>query len=195
MPRLLIVRLGNDHTNGTTAGKLAPLSSFADNDHALGMLVEGVSKSRFWPKTAIFSIEDDAQNGPDHVDSHRSVMLAISPYTRRGIVDSTMYNQSSVLRTVELILGLRPMTQFDAAARPLTAAFAATADPKPYTAESPRISTTDRNPANTATAARSARMDFSDADRIDDDELNEILWAAIKGTPAPPPVRSYFSRQ
>ena len=194
MPRLMIVRLGNDHTNGTTPGKLTPLSQFADNDYALGLLVEGVSKSRFWTKTAIFSIEDDAQDGPDHVDSHRSVMLAISPYTRRGIVDSSMYNQTSVLRTMELILGLRPMTQFDAAGRPLTAAFAARPDAAPYTAEGPRIPLTDRNPAASPTAARSRKMDFRDADRIDDDELNDILYLAIKGTPAPPPVRSYFSR-
>jgi len=194
MPRFLFVRLGNDHTNGTTAGKLSPLSLFADNDYALGMIVEGVSKSRFWAKTAILSVEDDAQNGPDHVDSHRSVMLVASPYTRRGVVDSTMYNQSSVLRTLELILGLRPMTQFDAAAHALVGAFSNTADSRPYVAESPRISLTDRNPANSATAARSRRLDFDEADQIDDDELNDILWAAIKGTPAPAPMRSYFSR-
>jgi len=194
MPRLTIVRLGNDHTNGTTPGKLAPLSLFADNDYALGLIVEGISKSRFWPTTAIFSIEDDAQNGPDHVDSHRSVMLAVSPYTRRGMVDSTMYNQSSVMRTMELILGLRPMTQFDAAARPLTAAFAATANPAPYAIENPRISLTQRNPAASATAARSRKMNFREADDIDDDELNDILYLAIKGEHAPPPVRSYFVR-
>ena len=94
---------------------------------------------------------------------------------------------------MELILGLRPMTQFDAAARPLAAAFGATANSSPYTAESPRISLTQRNPGNAPAAARSQRMDFRDADRIDDDELNDILWAAIRGTPAPPPVRSYFS--
>jgi YVTN family beta-propeller protein len=193
MPRLLVMRLGNDHTNGTTPGKIAPLSCFADNDNALGMIVEGVSKSRFWARTAIFVIEDDAQNGPDHVDSHRSVLLVLSPYTRRGVVDSSMYNQSSVLRTMELILGMRPLTHFDAGARPLTAAFAATANPQPYAAEKPRISLTERNPAGTATAARSARMDFDDADRIDDDELNDILWLAIKKTEPPPPVRSYFS--
>ncbi|HLH41401.1 MAG TPA: bifunctional YncE family protein/alkaline phosphatase family protein [Bryobacteraceae bacterium] len=194
MPRLMIVRLGNDHTNGTTPGKLTPLSLFADNDYALGLVVEGISKSRFWPSTAIFSIEDDAQNGPDHVDSHRSVLLAISPYTRRGAVDSTLYNQSSVMRTIELILGLRPMTQFDAAARPLTAAFAAVANPAPYAAEPPRISLTQRNPEISATAAKSAKMDFRDADQIDDDELNDILYLAIKGEHAPSPVRSFFSR-
>jgi hypothetical protein len=156
------------------------------------MIVEGVSKSRFWAKTAIFVIEDDAQNGPDHVDSHRSVLLVLSPYTRRGTVDSTMYNQSSVLRTMELILGMRPLTHFDAGARPVSAAFAAAPNPAPYAAEKPRISLTDRNPAGTATAARSARMDFDDADRIDDDELNDILWLAIKKTEPPAPVRSYF---
>jgi hypothetical protein len=195
MPRLMLVRLGNDHTNGTTPGKLSPLSLFADNDQAVGMLVEGVSKSRFWAKTAIFVIEDDAQNGPDHVDSHRSPLLVVSPYTRRGIIDSSMYNQSSVLRTMELILGMRPLTHFDAGARPIAAAFASTPNPAPYVAEKPRIPLTDRNAAGTATAALSRQMDFSDADRIDDDELNDILWTAIKGTEPPPPVRSYFSRQ
>lgn len=194
MPRFIIMRLGNDHTSGTAAGHIAPLSSFADNDAALGMLVEGVTKSKFWAKTAIFVIEDDAQNGPDHVDSHRSPMLAISPYTRKGIIDSSLYNQSSVLRTMELILGLRPLTQFDAAARPLTMAFAGAPNSAAYEAEKPRISLTDKNPPRTASAARSARMDFSDADRADDDELNAILWESIKKSPAPAPVRSYFSK-
>ncbi len=194
MPQLMIVRIGNDHTNGATPGKLTPQALVADNDYALGMIVEGVSKSRFWPNTAIFSIEDDAQNGPDHVDSHRSILLAVSPYTQRGIIDSTMYNQTSVLRTMELILGLRPMTQFDAAAHPLTAPFAAAPNPAPYTAETPRISLTSRNPAGTAAAEKSRKMDFAEADQIDDDELNAVLWAAIKGTAAPAPVRSYFSR-
>jgi hypothetical protein len=194
MPRFIILRLGNDHTSGTAPGHVAPLSSFADNDAALGMLVEGVSKSKFWAKTAIFVIEDDAQNGPDHVDSHRSPMFALSPYTRRGIIDSSMYNQSSVLRTIELILGLRPLTHFDAGARPLAMAFASAPSLAPYEAERPRISLTEKNPAKSPTAARSVRMDFSDADRVDDDELNAILWESIKKTEAPVPVRSYFSK-
>ncbi len=193
MPQLMILRLGNDHTNGTTPEKLAPLSLFADNDYALGMIVEGVSKSKFWSKTAIFVIEDDAQNGPDHVDSHRSPMLAISPYTHRGIIDSSMYNQSSILRTMELILGMRPLTHFDAGARPLYAAFASSPNNAAYTAERPRISLSEKNPARSATAARSAQMDFDEADEIDDDELNDILWIAIKGTEPPVPVRSYFA--
>jgi hypothetical protein len=194
MPRLIMMRLGNDHTSGTAAGKIAPLSSMADNDYALGMIVEAVSKSRFWPQTAIFVVEDDAQNGADHVDSHRSPAFVLSPYTHRGVVDSTMYNHTSVLRTMELILGLRPMTQFDAAARPMSAVFATTPDARPYTAEKPKTSLTERNAAGTPTAARSARLDFSDADRIDDDELNDILWRAIRKTEPPAPVRSFFAR-
>jgi len=193
-PRFTIMRIGNDHTSGTTAGKIAPLAAMADNDAALGMIVEAMSKSRFWAKTAIFVLEDDAQNGADHVDSHRSPAFVLSPYTRRGVVDSTMYNTTSMLRTIELLLGLRPMTTFDAAARPMFSAFANTANPAPYVAEKPRIPLDTRNAASTATAARSARIDFSEADRIDDDELNDILWLAIRGTEPPAPVRSIFSR-
>ncbi len=194
MPRLIVMRLPNDHTSGTTPGKVAPLSAFADNDTALGTIVDAVSHSKFWPKTAIFVLEDDAQDGPDHVDSHRSVMLALSPYTHRGIVDSSMYNTTSVLRTMELILGLRPMTHFDAGARVMSAAFSATPNSMPYVAEKPRISLTERNPANSPTAARSLKLDFSNADLADDDELNAILWLAIKQTNPPAPNRSYFSR-
>ena len=196
MPALILLRLGNDHTSGTAAGKVAPLSAFADNDYALGQIVEGVSRSRFWPATAIFVLEDDAQNGPDHVDSHRSPAFVISPFARRGTVDSTMYNTTSMLRTMELILGLRPMTVFDAGARPMSNALRMTPDPRPYAAEKPRISLEERNPAGSATAARSARLDFSEADRIDDNELNDILWRAIRGEREvpPAPVRSVFCR-
>jgi YVTN family beta-propeller protein len=193
MPRLMLLRIGNDHTSGTAAGKIAPASAVADNDAALGMIVEALSKSRFWPGIAIFVLEDDAQNGPDHVDSHRAPAFVISPYTRRGIVDSTMYNTTSMLRTIELIVGLRPMTHFDAAARPMSAAFAAKPDSKPYEAEKPRIPLDQVNPAQSATAARSARLDFSEADRIDDDEMNEILWRALRKDEPPAPVRSFFS--
>jgi hypothetical protein len=195
MPQLIFLRLGNDHTNGTAPGRLAALSLVADNDHALGMLVEAMSRSKFWSSTAIFVLEDDAQNGPDHVDSHRSPAFIISPYTHRGIVDSNMYNTTSMLRTMELVLGMRPMTHFDAAARPMFAAFSNTADTKPYTAEQPRVSTTDRNPPANPTAAQSMHMDFSEADRIDDDELNDVLWRAVRKTDPPAPVRSYFSRR
>ncbi|MEO8025543.1 MAG: bifunctional YncE family protein/alkaline phosphatase family protein [Bryobacteraceae bacterium] len=195
MPRFLILRLGNDHTSGTTPGKIAPLSAFADNDYALGMIVEGLSKSTFWPKTAVFVTEDDAQNGPDHVDSHRSPAYVISPYTRRGLIDSTMYTQASMLRTMELILGLRPMTHFDGGATPMTAAFSNEPDLRPYEAAKPRRSLTERNPARSETAARSAKMDFDEADEADDDELNDVLWRAIRKSDPPVPMRSYFSRR
>jgi DNA-binding beta-propeller fold protein YncE len=194
MPGLMFVRLGNDHTSGTSPGKIAPLSAFADNDYALGMIVEGVSRSKFWGSTAIFVLEDDAQNGPDHVDSHRSPAFLISSYTRTGAIDSNMYNTTSVLRTIELILHLHPMTHFDAGARPMIAAFAQQASSAPYQAEKPRISLDERNPANSPTAAQSARMDFSQADLNDDDELNDILWRAIRGTEPPAPVRSMFAK-
>src|SRR5215831_850067 len=173
MPRLIFMRMGNDHTSGTAAGKITPRSAVADNDYALGMIAEGVSKSRFWPTTAIFVLEDDAQNGPDHVDSHRSPAFVISAFAKRHFVDGTMYNTTSMLRTIELILHMRPMTTYDAGARPMTSVFQANANPAPYTAEKPRISLDERNPAISATAARSAQMDFSEADRIDDDELND----------------------
>ena len=192
MPKLILLRIGNDHTSGTAAGKISPLSAFADNDAALGMIVEAVSKSKFWTKTAIFIVEDDAQNGADHVDSHRSPAFVISPYVKRGVVDSTLYNQTSVLRTMELILGLRPMTQFDAGSRPMWTAFQPVADTKAYAAEKPRYPLDERNPKQSATAARSAQLDFSDADRINDDELNEILWRSIRRTEPPVPVRSFF---
>jgi len=158
-------------------------------------VVEAISKSKFWKETAIFIIEDDAQNGADHVDSHRSPAYLISPYTRRGSVDSSMYNTTSVLRTMELILGLRPMTVFDAASRPMFAALQNTPVLTPFTAEKPRIPLDTRNPAATAGARRTAEMDFSQEDRIDDDELNDILWAAVKGPniPPPAPVRSRFA--
>jgi DNA-binding beta-propeller fold protein YncE len=192
-PQLAIVRLGNDHTSGLAAGKIAPRSSVADNDYAVGQLVEGVSHSKFWASTAIFIIEDDAQNGPDHVDSHRAPAFIISPFTRRGAVDSTMYNQTSILRTMEGILGLRPMTQFDAAAVTMFGSFKLQPDATPYTVEKPRISLTDRNPAKGAGAVASAKMDFDEADDIDDNALNAILWRALKDTDVPAPTRSLFS--
>ncbi|MGI9073978.1 MAG: bifunctional YncE family protein/alkaline phosphatase family protein [Bryobacteraceae bacterium] len=191
-PQLLIVRLGNDHTQGTTPGKLTPLSYAAQNDYAVGLLVDTVSHSKLWSSTAIFIIEDDAQNGPDHVDSHRAPAWVISPFTHRGIVDSAMYNQTGVLRTMELIVGLRPLTHFDAGARPMFATFGQQADVRSYTVIQPKISLTDRNAGKARGAQESARLDFSDADLADDDELNAILWRAIKHSDAPPPTRSAF---
>jgi len=194
MPRLVVMRLGNDHTEGTKAGALTPQSYAADNDLAVGTIVEAVSKSRFWTSTLICILEDDAQNGPDHVDSHRSPAFLISTYIKRRSVDSHMYNTTSMLRTMEYLLGLHPMTHFDAAAPPMTAAFQSQPDPAPYTAEKARISLTDRNPPNAPAAREMARMNFDKADDIDEDVLNDALWRAIRKDAPPPPVRSYFGK-
>ncbi len=145
MPRLMVMRLGNDHTYGTVSGKVSPKSAMADNDAALGLIVEACSNSRFWQEMAIFVVESDASLGGDHVDAHRSIAFAISPYTRRRVVDSTFYNPASVLRTIELILGLNPMTMFDAAAMPMWAAFGAP-DPMPWEHVPSELSLTERNP-------------------------------------------------
>ncbi len=196
LPRLSIVRLGNDHTEGTRPGALTPRAMVAENDLALGRLVEAVSKSRFWPKSAIFVLEDDAQNGPDHVDAHRSVLLVASPWTRRGAVDSTLYTTSGVLRTIELVLGLPPMSQYDAAATPLFAAFQATPDLRPYDARPARIDLRERNREDAPGAEASLRMNMIEADLAPERELNEILWKSVKGRDAvmPPPVRAAFVR-
>ena len=194
MPQLSLLRMGNDHTSGTTPGKVAPLSAVADNDQGVGMIADALSKSRFWSETVIFVIEDDAQAGPDHVDSHRAPAFVISPWVKRHTVNSTMYNQVSILRTMEIILGMNPMTVYDAGARPMFSVF----DTKPsigkYSLEAPQTPLGEKNPARSATAARSKRLDFRDADMADDRELNAILWEAVKGTEAPAPVRSRFSR-
>src|SRR5262249_39401523 len=139
IPRFIVMRLPNDHTAGTRAGKPTPTAYIADNDLALGRVVEAISKSKFWKETAIFVVEDDAQNGPDHVDAHRTVALVVSPYTKRRHVDSTMYSTSSMLRTMELILGLKPMSQFDAAARPMYHSFQAKPELTPYRHVRPEV--------------------------------------------------------
>jgi DNA-binding beta-propeller fold protein YncE len=194
MPELIVLRLGNNHTSGTAPGKHTPRAAVADNDYALGLVVQAVSRSPFWPQTAIFVLEDDAQNGPDHVDSHRAPAFVISPYTRGRGIDSTMYNTVSMLRSMELLLGLRPMTMHDAGAVPMWRAFLPKPDARPWEARQPRIDLNEKNPPNNPTAARTLRMDFSEADRIDDDELNQILWLAVRGNAPPPPVRSFFTR-
>ena len=194
MPRLIILRLPNDHTAGTKRGAPTPTAYLADNDLALGRVVEAVSHGKFWKETAIFVLEDDAQNGPDHVDAHRSPALVVSPYTKRRHVDSSMYSTSSMLRTMELILGLKPMTQFDAAAQPMYGSFQAAADLTPFTHLPAGVSLDERNAAQAWGAAESAKMDFREADAADDQRLNEIIWRSVRGAghPMPPPVRAAF---
>jgi hypothetical protein len=196
LPALNIVRLGNDHTHGTVPGKPTPRAYVAENDLALGRLVEAVSRSRFWPESAILVLEDDAQNGPDHVDAHRSVLLVASPWAKRGAVDSTLYTTSGVLRTIELVLGLPPMSQYDAAATPLFAAFAARPDPAPYTARPARVSLTETNGPDAPGAQASLRMNMIEADLAPERELNEIIWKSIRGAVSemPAPIRAAFIR-
>jgi DNA-binding beta-propeller fold protein YncE len=196
LPRLSILRLGNDHTVGTRPGQPTPRAMVAENDLALGRVVEAVSRSRFWKESAIFVLEDDAQNGPDHVDAHRSVALVASPYVRRGAVDSTLYTTSGVLRTIELILGLPPMSQYDASATPLYGAFQARPVLTGFTKRDPRVSLDEKNGPDAPGASASLAMDLEEADRAPDRELNEILWKAVKGADStmPPPVRAAFIR-
>ncbi len=194
MPRLQVIRLPQDHTAGTTFSKWTPTACVAENDLGLGQLVEAVTKSKFWPQTAIFVVEDDAQNGPDHVDAHRTVALVISPYTRRGVVDSTMYSTSSMLRTMELILGLRPMSQFDAAATPMFNSFQPKPDLRPYAGLPANVDVTERNGKLAWGAEKSRKLDFTKEDAADDLILNEIIWRSVRGpgSKMPAPVRAAF---
>jgi YVTN family beta-propeller protein len=194
MPRLQIVRLPNDHTSGTSPGKPTPTAHVADNDLAFGRVVEGLSRSKFWPQMAIFVIEDDAQNGSDHVDAHRTIAYAISPYIRRGTVDSTMYSTSSMLRTIELILGLAPMSQFDAAAMPMFASFQAAPDLTPYVARPVTVGLQERNTKTAWGGKASQRMDFTTEDAADDLALNEVIWKSVRGAASqmPAPRRAAF---
>ncbi|HEY7310113.1 MAG TPA: bifunctional YncE family protein/alkaline phosphatase family protein [Gemmataceae bacterium] len=193
-PSLVILRLPNDHTSGTKAGKPTPIAQVADNDLALGRVVEAVSKSKFWKDTAIFVVEDDAQNGPDHVDAHRSVALVVSPYTKHKYVDSTMYSTSSMLRTMELILGLKPMSQFDAAARPMYNAFQAEADATAYEHVVPAVDLQEKNKATAWGSKVSEKFNLAKEDAADDLLLNEVIWRSVKGahSPMPAPVRAAF---
>ena len=194
LPRLSIIRLGGDHTSGTRPEAPTPRAMIAENDLALGRVVEAISKSRFWKESAIFVVEDDAQNGPDHVDAHRSVALVASPYARRQAVDSTLYTTAGMLRTMELILGLPPMSQYDAAAAPMYGAFQAAPDLDPFTHREARVSLDEKNGTLAYGAAASMAMALDEADLAPELELNEILWKSVHGaaSPMPPPVHAAF---
>ena len=194
LPQLIVMRLPNDHTSGTKPGSPTPTAYVADNDLALGRVVEGLSKSSFWKSMAIFVIEDDAQNGSDHVDAHRTIAFAISPYIKRRSVDSTMYSTSSMLRTMELCLGLEPMSQFDAAARPMYNAFTETPDLAPYIHRPATADVNEKNLASAWGAQKSLELDLDEEDRADDLVFNEIIWKSVKGADSvmPPPVRAAF---
>jgi YVTN family beta-propeller protein len=181
LPQLQIVRLPNDHTLGTRTGELTPQAMVAQNDYALGKLVETVSNSPYWKETAIFVTEDDAQNGWDSVDAHRTTSLVISPYTQTGKVDSTLYDTTSMLRTMEMILGMKPMTQYDASAVPMINSFTHKPNNEPFKVEEPRYPLDRKNGENAPLAKESEKLDFTGVDHADSDKLNKILWKSAKG--------------
>ncbi len=188
MPSLTIVYLPSDHTRGLDPTAPTPQAMVADNDLAVGQVVEAISKSKFWAKTCIFINEDDPQNGFDHVDGHRSFCLVASPYTRRGKVVSAFYNQTSVLHTIELMLGLPPMNQFDAMAPVMRECFDGTADLQPYTVLANKIPLDAINADGRAQkgaarewAVKSAKLKFNEPDDVDEETLNRILWFSVRG--------------
>ncbi len=194
-PNLSIISLPNDHTSGTKAGCPTPEAMVADNDLAFGQIVEAVSHSKFWKETCIFAIEDDPQAGWDHVSGYRTTCYVASPYTRRKAVVSTQYNQTSLLRTMELMLGLPPMNQMDATATPMTACFTDTPDFTPFTALTNNIPLDQMNPSPKKVSDRllrkhayaSARLPLDEVDKCPEDLFNRILWHALKGSQAPYP--------
>jgi YVTN family beta-propeller protein len=194
VPQLSTIRLSNDHTNGQRVGTLSPISMVADNDLALGQLVEYISKSPIWKESAIFVLEDDAQNGPDHIDAHRSPAYLISPYIKMGTVNSNMYSTSGMVRTIELILGLPPMSQYDAGALPMFDCFTSKADLSPFIAKPARVSLDKRNVAVNKSSERSQLFNFAVEDAAPDLDLNDVVWKSVKGENSvmPAPRRSAF---
>src|SRR6266702_1449988 len=187
-PNFVIMNMPEDHTKGTAFGAYTPQAMVANNDFAIGQLVDAVSHSRYWPNTAIFIIEDDAQDGPDHVDARRTVGLVISPYVKRGIVDSTLYSTSSYVRSIELLLGLPPMSQYDAAAMPLYASFGTEAKITPFDVIQPKVDVNVKNTKASYGEEESNKMDFSDVDRAPMHALNAIIWRSVRGPDAPVPT-------
>ena len=194
-PNLVIMSLPNDHTSGTRAGAPTPAAQVADNDLAFGQIIEAISHSQFWEKTCIFAIEDDPQDGWDHVSGYRTTAYVISPYTRRNAVIKTQYNQTSILRSIELILGLPPMNQIDATATPLSDCFTDTPNFTPFVAVPANIPLDQMNPnpkkiSNPTLrkdAITSAKLPLDKADQCPENVLNHILWHAMKGPHEPYP--------
>lgn len=194
LPQLMTVRFGNDHTEGMAAGRPSPFAHVADNDLAIGMFMEHLSKSPIWKESVVFILEDDAQNGPDHVDAHRSPAYIAGGYVKRHFVDHTMYTTSSMLRTIELILGMPPMTQYDAAATPMWRCFNEQPNVTTFACLPANVNLDEINPDGTKLAAMSKGLDFSKEDVIPDQVMNDITWKAVKGENAvmPTPVRAAF---
>lgn len=194
LPQFNSLRLINDHTEGMALGRPTPFAHVADNDLAVGMFVEYLSKSPVWKESIVFILEDDAQNGPDHVDAHRSPLYIASPFIKRGFVDHTSYTTTGVLRTIELILGIPPMSQYDAAATPLWRCFTAKPDLSPFTALPATTDITEKNTAVNWLSEKSATFDLTKEDRVPDNEFSEVIWKGVKGlhSAMPAPKRAAF---
>ena len=194
VPQFNSLRFINDHTEGMRIDRPTPFAHVADNDWAVGLFVEYLSKSRIWNESAVFIVEDDAQNGPDHVDAHRTTVYVAGGFVKRNFVDHTMYSTTSILRTMELILGMPPMTQYDAAAESMWRCFGSTPNSDPFISVPAQIDITVKNMAINEWQRRSDKFDFSKEDAIPDMEFNLVLWHGIKGdnVPLPAPKRAAF---
>ncbi|MDB5008704.1 MAG: hypothetical protein JWP45_3097 [Mucilaginibacter sp.] len=194
VPQFNSIRISNDHTSGQRKGAISPIAAVADNDQGIGRFLEHLSKSAIWKESVVFILEDDAQNGPDHVDAHRSPVFVAGPYVKRNGVIHNMYSTSGVLRTIELILGLPPMSQYDAAAVPLYECFDNKPDLSPYTAKPAQVDLEQRNIAVNGSSKKSQSFNLAKEDAVPDLELNEVIWKYVKGENAilPAPKRSAF---
>jgi YVTN family beta-propeller protein len=194
VPAFSSIRFINDHTEGLSLKRPTPFAHVADNDLAVGMFVDYLSHSPIWKESLIIIVEDDAQNGPDHVDAHRSTAYIAGGYIKQGLIDHTVYTTASLLRTMELILGLPPMTQYDAAANTLWKCFNNTPDHPPFSRKPCQVNLDDKNLAENKWQALSETFDFSVEDRVNDSDFNEVIWRAVKGldSPCPPIVRAAF---
>ncbi|MBO9200068.1 MULTISPECIES: bifunctional YncE family protein/alkaline phosphatase family protein [Niastella] len=194
LPRFNSVRFGNDHTEGLRKGRPTPYAHVADNDLAVGMFIEYLSKSPIWKECAVFVIEDDAQNGADHVDAHRSTAYVAGGFVKRRFIDHTMYSTTSMLRTMELILGIPPMSQYDAAATPMWRCFTTTTDLTPFRSLPTNIDLNEKNVAQNKWQQRSEAFNLKKEDAVPDLEFNIVLWHGLKGDniPFPGPKRAAF---
>ncbi len=194
VPHFNTVRISNDHTSGQRKGAISPIAAVGDNDLAIGQFIEHLSHSSIWKESVVFILEDDAQNGPDHIDAHRSPVFVAGPYVKRNAVIHGMYSTSGVLRTMELILGLPPMSQYDAAAMPLYDCFTSKPDFTPYTTKPAQVDLEQRNIAVNESSKRSELFNFAKEDAAPDIDLNEVVWKYVKGEASvmPAPKRSAF---
>lgn len=194
LPQLSTIRFSNDHTSGQRRGAISPIAAVADNDQGVGLFLDHLSHSPVWKQSVVFILEDDAQNGPDHVDAHRSPVYIAGPYVKRNAVIHDMYSTSGVLRTIELILGLPPMSQYDAAALPLYNCFTSNPDFTPFDAIPAQVNLDQRNVAVNESSKKSQFFNLAKEDAVPDLELNEVIWKYVKGEKAelPAPKRSAF---